>query len=206
LDAISNPKSINAPEKIQGYVKMIREENSRMLSQVENVLRISQLERSKDPIKKTRVDLHAIIENAISHIQLILSDKNGTLTKQLKAKEVYVLGNKNHLTNIIVNLLDNALKYCENTPKIRVKTYCEENQFIFEITDNGIGMNPATQKKVFDKFYRATSGNIHNVKGHGLGLAYVKKIIDFHKGHINLESKLNEGTTFKISLPLDYSK
>ena len=206
LDAISNPKSINAPEKIQGYVKMIREENSRMLSQVENVLRISQLERSKDPIKKTRVDLHAIIEDAISHIQLILSDKNGTLTKQLKAKEVYVLGNKNHLTNIIVNLLDNALKYCENTPKIRVKTYCEENQFIFEITDNGIGMNPATQKKVFDKFYRATSGNIHNVKGHGLGLAYVKKIIDFHKGHINLESKLNEGTTFKISLPLDYSK
>ena len=101
-----------------------------------------------------------------------------------------------------MNLLDNALKYCEEKPEIFIKTFTNENQFVIEITDNGIGMNPSTQKKVFDKFYRASSGDIHNVKGHGLGLAYVKKIIDFHKGQINLESKLREGTTFKISLPL----
>ena len=202
LDAISNPKSMSAPDKIERYVKMIREENSRMLTQVENVLRISQLERSNDPIKKANVDLHLIIEEAISHIQLILADKNGKVNKQLNAKEFIVFGNKNHLTNIIVNLLDNALKYCEEKPEIFIKTFTNENQFVIEITDNGIGMNPSTQKKVFDKFYRASSGDIHNVKGHGLGLAYVKKIIDFHKGQINLESKLREGTTFKISLPL----
>jgi two-component system phosphate regulon sensor histidine kinase PhoR len=182
---------------------MIREENSRMLTQVENVLRISQLERSRDPIKKVKVDLHSIIDEAIKHIELILADKSGSLSKKYLANETLVFGNKSHLTNIIVNLLDNALKYCENKPKIIVETINHDNFLIIKIKDNGIGMNPATQKKVFDKFYRATSGNIHNVKGHGLGLAYVKKIIDFHKGEIKLESKLNEGTTFRIALPID---
>jgi two-component system phosphate regulon sensor histidine kinase PhoR len=203
LDAIGNPKSRLVPEKVERYVKMIREENSRMLTQVENVLRISQLERSRDPIKKVKVDLHSIIDEAIKHIELILADKSGSLSKKYLANETLVFGNKSHLTNIIVNLLDNALKYCENKPKIIVETINHDNFLIIKIKDNGIGMNPATQKKVFDKFYRATSGNIHNVKGHGLGLAYVKKIIDFHKGEIKLESKLNEGTTFRIALPID---
>ena len=202
LDSISNIKNINNPKSISKYVKMIREENGRMLTQVENVLRISQLERSSDPIKKVKVDLHSIIEEAVKHIELILADKSGILSKKYNATETIVFGNKSHLTNIIVNLLDNALKYCEKKPKIVVETINHDNYLIIKINDNGIGMNPATQKKVFDKFYRATSGNIHNVKGHGLGLAYVKKIIDFHKGEIKLESKVNEGTTFRIALPL----
>lgn len=203
LDAISNPKTKLIPEKVERYVSMIREENSRMLTQVENVLRISQLERSSNPIKMSKVDLHVIIKDAISHIELILNDKSGSLTKKLKASNVGVLGNKSHLTNITVNLLDNALKYCDSTPKIIVETFNEDGDFVLKVTDNGLGMSPVVQKKIFDKFYRATSGNIHNVKGHGLGLAYVKKIVDIHKGEIKLESKENYGTTFEIRLPLE---
>ncbi len=203
LDAISNPKTKSIPEKVERYVSMIREENSRMLTQVENVLRISQLERSSNPIKMSKVDLHSIINDAISHIELILNDKSGSLIKKFKATDIEVFGNKSHLTNITVNLLDNALKYCESTPKIIVETYNEDTDFVLKVSDNGLGMSPEIQKKIFDKFYRATSGNIHNVKGHGLGLAYVKKIIDIHRGEIKLESKENHGTTFEIKLPLE---
>ena len=202
LDAISNPKSIQIPAKVQQYAKMIREENNRMLSQVENVLRISQLERSSDPLLMESVNMHAVIEEAIKHIKLILESKSGQVKKYFNAQEYTFRGNKNHLTNIVVNLLDNAVKYCDDKPKVIVETVNEDGQFILRVKDNGIGMSPSIQKKVFEKFYRATSGNIHNVKGHGLGLAYVKKIVDLHKGTINLESKKNGGTIFSIVLPI----
>ena len=201
LDAISNPKIIETPTKVFKYVKMIREENSRMLSQVENVLRISQLERSNQPIQKTIVDTHKIIVDAVSHIQLILKDKSGDLKMHLNAKQTSISGNKSHLTNVVVNLLDNAVKYCDQIPKVMVDTFNEDNSFIIKIKDNGIGMTSVEQKRIFDKFFRAASGDIHNVKGHGLGLAYVKKIIDIHKGEIKLKSKKNFGTTFTIRIP-----
>ena len=201
LDAISNPKIIETPTKVFKYVKMIREENSRMLSQVENVLRISQLERSNQPIQKTIVDTHKIIVDAVSHIQLILKDKSGDLKMHLNAKQTSISGNKSHLTNVVVNLLDNAVKYCDQIPKVMVDTFNEDNSFIIKIKDNGIGMTSVEQKRIFDKFFRAASGDIHNVKGHGLGLAYVKKIIDIHKGEIKLKSKKDFGTIFTIRIP-----
>ena len=203
LDAISNPKSIGVPEKVARYVKMIREENSRMLTQVESVLRISQLERSSEPIQKTSLDLHDIINDSIHHIDLILKSKSGQLKIHLKATNSVVFGNKSHLTNIVINLLDNALKYSENTPEVIIETLNEDSHFVLKVKDNGIGMSPSIQKKIFEKFYRASSGNIHNTKGHGLGLAYVKRIVDLHKGTINLESKKDVGTTFSISFPND---
>jgi len=125
------------------------------------------------------------------------------LTKKLRATEDRILGNKSHLTNITVNLLDNALKYCDSAPKIIVETFNDDGSIVLKVTDNGLGMSPVVQKKIFDKFYRAASGDIHNVKGHGLGLAYVKKIVDIHKGEIKLESKENYGTTFEIRLPIE---
>ena len=201
LDAISNPKIIKTPTKVFKYVKMIREENSRMLSQVENVLRISQLERSNQPIQKTIVDTHKIIVDAVSHIQLILKDKSGDLKMHLNAEQTLISGNKSHLTNVVVNLLDNAVKYCDQIPKVMVDTFNEDNSFIIKIKDNGIGMTSVEQKRIFDKFFRAASGDIHNVKGHGLGLAYVKKIIDIHKGEIKLKSKKDFGTIFTIRIP-----
>jgi two-component system phosphate regulon sensor histidine kinase PhoR len=203
LDAISNPKVMETPTKMTQYVKMIREENIRMLAQVENVLRISQLDRSKEPIQKKPLDLNQVIQDAISHIQLILKDKSGVLKTNLKAENFHVLGNKNHMTNVVVNLLDNAVKYCDKNPKVEIETLNEDNDFLLRVKDNGIGMTPVIQKKVFDKFYRATSGDIHNVKGHGLGLAYVKKIVDLHKGQIYLESKNGIGTTFTLRIPIE---
>lgn len=203
LDAISNPKTRLVPEKVDRYVGMIREENSRMLNQVENVLRISQLERSSNPVKMSKVDFHHILEEAVGHIELLLKDKSGVLSKKFSANEVIITGNKSHLTNIAINLLDNALKYCDHKPEITVETFNDDHQLHVKISDNGFGMSPTVQKRVFDKFYRASSGDIHNVKGHGLGLSYVKKIIDLHKGAIKLESKVNQGTTFQLIFPLE---
>ena len=121
-----------------------------------------------------------------------------------KAKKFVISGNKNHLINIIVNLLDNSIKYCNQEPQVDVFTFNQEENFVLKIKDNGIGMSSNIQRKVFDKFYRAESGDIHNVKGHGLGLAYVKKIVDLHKGKINLNSKYGVGTTFTIYLPNNF--
>ena len=202
LDAISNPKSLKTPSKLIQYANLIREENNRMLIQVENVLRISQLQKSNETIHKKSIDLHKIILEATNHVQLLLKDKGGILNTNLNASNYFINGNKDHITNIIINLMDNAIKYCDKKPNIKIETYNQKNDLIFTVSDNGIGMTPNVQKKIFDKFYRATSGNIHNIKGHGLGLSYVKKIVDLHKGKIILESKFGVGTNFIITLPL----
>ena len=204
LDAISNPKSLKTPKKLIQYANLIREENNRMLIQVENVLRISQLQKSNETIHKKSIDLHKIILEATNHVQLLLKDKGGILNTNLNASNYVINGNKDHITNIIINLMDNAIKYCDKKPNIKIETYNQKNDLIFTVSDNGIGMTPNVQKKIFDKFYRATSGNIHNIKGHGLGLSYVKKIIDLHKGKIILESKFGVGTNFIITLPLEF--
>lgn len=203
LDAISNPKSLKTPNKLIQYANLIREENNRMLIQVENVLRISQLQKSNETIHKKSIDLHKIILEATNHVQLLLKDKGGILNTNLNASNYVINGNKDHITNIIINLMDNAIKYCDKKPNIKIETYNQKNDLIFTVIDNGIGMTPNVQKKIFDKFYRATSGNIHNIKGHGLGLSYVKKIVDLHKGKIILESKFGVGTNFIITLPLE---
>ncbi len=203
LDAISNPKSLKTPNKLIQYANLIREENNRMLIQVENVLRISQLQKSNETIHKKSIDLHKIILEATNHVQLLLKDKGGILNTNLNASNYVINGNKDHITNIIINLMDNAIKYCDKKPNIKIETYNQKNDLIFTVSDNGIGMTPNVQKKIFDKFYRATSGNIHNIKGHGLGLSYVKKIVDLHKGKIILESKFGVGTNFIITLPLE---
>ena len=204
LDAISNPKSLKTPKKLIQYANLIREENNRMLIQVENVLRISQLQKSNETIHKKSIDLHKIILEATNHVQLLLKDKGGILNTNLNASNYSIYGNKDHITNIIINLMDNAIKYCDKKPNIKIETYNKKNDLVFILSDNGIGMTPNVQKKIFDKFYRATSGNIHNIKGHGLGLSYVKKIIDLHKGKIILESKFGVGTNFIITLPLEF--
>tara|TARA_B100000925_G_scaffold108906_2_gene80327 strand:- start:4843 stop:6429 length:1587 start_codon:yes stop_codon:yes gene_type:complete len=203
LDAISNPKSLKTPNKLIQYANLIREENNRMLIQVENVLRISQLQKSNETIHKKSIDLHKIILEATNHVQLLLKDKGGILNTNLNASNYVINGNKDHITNIIINLMDNAIKYCDKKPNIKIETYNQKNDLIFTVSDNGIGMTPNVQKKIFDKFYRATSGNIHNIKGHGLGLSYVKKIVDLHKGKIILESKFGVGTNFIITFPLE---
>ncbi|REH54937.1 two-component system phosphate regulon sensor histidine kinase PhoR [Tenacibaculum gallaicum] len=202
LDAIKNPKIISDEEKVKRYVQMIRDENKRMHGQVENVLRISRLEKNQIEISKDAIDMHDIIEEATEHIQLLTDDKKGSVTTHFKAISTEVLGNQFHLTNVVVNMLENALKYSENAPKIDVFTENTNKYFIFKIKDEGIGMSKNAQKYVFDKFYREHKGNIHNVKGHGLGLAYVKEIIDSHQGTVYVESEKGKGSTFTVKLPL----
>ena len=199
LDAISSSTK-NLNDKSISYLGMIREENSRMLSQVENILRISQLEKSSNPFDMEQIDIHEVIEDAIEHVKLIVESKKGSIDLSLKAVDSNISGNSNHLENIIINILDNAVKYSKENPKIVVSSTNINKDIRLCFEDNGIGMDKNTQKLIFEKFYREQNGDIHNIKGHGLGLSYVKKIIDFHNGKILLESKKGTGTKFYITL------
>ena len=202
LDAIKNPKIIDNKEKVFKYLQMIKEENKRMHAQVENVLRISKLEKKELDINKQSLNIKGVIEDAIEHVHLILEDRNGTITKQFMADRTTVLINDVHFTNVIVNILENAIKYSPEVPKIEIFLENIKDFVIIKIKDNGIGMSKVAQKRVFEKFYREHTGDLHNVKGHGLGLAYVKKIIDDHNGLIFVESEKGKGSTFSIKLPL----
>lgn len=202
VEAIRNPKIIGDNEKVLRYLQMIRDENKRMHAQVENVLRISKLEKNQLDISKDRVDIHDIIRDAIAHVDLIVTDRGGYIHTHLEAERTEVLASEMHFTNVIVNILDNAVKYSVDAPKIDVFTEVVQNFVIIKVRDQGAGMSKAVLKKVFEKFYREHTGNIHNVKGHGLGLAYVKKIVDDHQGEVYAESEKDKGSTFYIKLPL----
>lgn len=202
IDSIKNPKIISDKEKVERYVNMIKDENKRMHTQVENVLRISRLEKNQLDISKDVIDIHDIIEEALSHVHLLIQDRKGSIKTHLEALTSEISGNEFHLTNVFVNMLENAIKYSNDAPKIDVYTESTNKFFIFKIKDEGIGMNKSVQKNVFDKFYREQKGNIHDVKGHGLGLAYVKEIVEKHHGTVFVESEKGKGSIFTVKLPL----
>ena len=202
LDAIKNPKVIDDKEKVTKYLQMIRDENKRMHAQVENVLRISKLEKKELDITKEPLDINTLIEDAIDHVQLILDDKNGEITTNIQANRKICLLNDVHFTNVIVNIIDNAIKYSIQSPKIEISTENVNDLVIIKIKDSGIGMSKVAQKRIFEKFYREHTGDLHNVKGHGLGLAYVKKIVEDHNGEIFVESEKGIGSIFIIKIPL----
>ena len=200
LSAIKNPKTIVNKQKVKKYLKMIYDENNRMHDQVENVLMISHLERNQLNIEKTKQDINEIIDLAISHVSLIVENNNGNIITEKDADNSMVIGNETHLINVMVNILDNAIKYNDNSPEIFIKTLNIGSRVLIEIKDNGIGMSKAVQSKIFEKFYRKQTGDLHDVKGHGLGLAYVKKIIAFHNGNITVDSAVGKGSKFTIQL------
>jgi two-component system phosphate regulon sensor histidine kinase PhoR len=202
LDAIRNPKIIDDREKTTRYLQMIRDENKRMHAQVENVLRISKLEKKELEISKEHNDIHDIVEEAIEHVNLIMEDREGSIKTHFKATRTTVLLNDVHFTNVLVNVLDNAIKYSPDKPVIDVYTENVKDYVIIRIKDKGAGMSKTAQKRIFEKFYREHTGDLHNVKGHGLGLAYVKRIVEDHNGEIFVESEKGKGSTFIIKLPL----
>ncbi|MFM2369419.1 MAG: hypothetical protein RL619_1725 [Bacteroidota bacterium] len=202
LDAIKNPKIIEDKEKVFRYLQMIRDENKRMHAQVENVLRISKLEKKELDINKDSNNIHDVINDAIEHVNLILEDRQGTITSHFDASRTTVLINDVHFTNVLVNILENAIKYSPNVPEIDVYTENVKDMVIIKVKDNGLGMSKVAQKRIFEKFYREHTGDIHNVKGHGLGLAYVKRIVEDHNGQVYVESEKGKGSTFIIKLPL----
>lgn len=202
LDAIKNPKVIEDKEKVFRYLQMIRDENKRMHAQVENVLRISKLEKKELDISKESYNVQEIIEDAIEHVHLIIEDRQGSINTHFGATRTTILLNDVHFTNVIVNILDNAIKYSPNEPVIDIYTENLKDFIIIKIKDQGAGMSKIAQKRIFEKFYREHTGDIHNVKGHGLGLAYVKRIVDDHNGQIFVESEKGKGSTFIIKVPL----
>ena len=159
------------------------------------------LERGEIPIRKTEIDLHELIDNTIKCISIQIENLKGELTLNLKAENVFIQGDITHLTNAISNLIDNSIKYSKGQPKIVIQTFNSGQNIIITISDNGIGIEKEFQKKVFEKFFRVPTGNVHDVKGFGLGLAYIKKIVELHNGTIVLQSEPGRGTTFAITLP-----
>ncbi|MBL7473667.1 sensor histidine kinase [Robertkochia sediminum] len=202
LDAIKNPRTLEDKDKVMRYLQMIKDENKRMHAQVENVLRISRLEKNQLDITKDKVDVHELIDEAVAHVELMVENRGGHINLHLDAERTEILGNEFHLANILVNVLDNANKYSPEKPEIDVYTENVKNSILIRVSDKGAGMSKAVLKRIFEKFYRESTGNIHNVKGHGLGLAYVKNIVEDHQGEVYAESEKDKGSTFFIKLPL----
>jgi len=202
LDAIKNKQVQNDLLKRDQYLKMIRDENERMNFQVENVLRISQLDRKENIIKKSVCDLHAVINESLLHLDLLLKDRNVQVKLDFLSMNSEIEISEDDFVNVFVNILENAIKYSGEEPEIRIVSEDKNNSILIKVIDNGIGMTSDVKNKIFDKFYRKTKGNIHDVKGHGLGLSYVKKIIDLHNGTIYVDSEIGKGSAFIITLPL----
>ncbi|GAB3532171.1 hypothetical protein GCM10027443_15520 [Pontibacter brevis] len=201
-DSIVNPKVYENPDKIKYYTRIIREENKRMNSQVENVLQIALLEKNEFKMNLQPIDVHTLIMKAIEGIRLQVEQRLGQVNVQLDALQHELQSDEVHLYNVICNLLDNANKYSPASPDIQLRTKNLNGGILIAVEDKGIGMSKDTQQRVFEKFYRVPTGNLHNVKGFGLGLSYVKAIVQAHHGDIKLKSELGKGSRFEIFLPL----
>jgi two-component system, OmpR family, phosphate regulon sensor histidine kinase PhoR len=202
VDALKNEKVIGNKEKTDYFTGVIKEENKRMNKQVETILQAALLDKQKVQLNLKKLSAHELINNAINNITLPLNEREGDLIVKLDAPKDIVMADDVHFTNFVNNLLDNALKYSKEKPIIKLSTVDSGNMLLIKIEDNGIGMNKETLSRIFEKFYRAHTGNVHDVKGFGLGLSYVKTMVDAHKGHIKAESILGKGSTFTISIPL----
>jgi len=186
---------------IDRYVEVIRDENKRLGMQVEKVLQIASLDKKDFRLKFEKSNVHDIIEKALVNITILVEKRGGVISHQLLASNSIVEADKVHLTNIIYNLLDNANKYSPDAPEIHIRTDSISTGVIIKISDKGIGMTKEATQKIFDKFYRVSTGNVHDVKGFGLGLSYVKNIVDMHHGTISVKSEIGKGSTFKVFLP-----
>jgi len=189
-------------QKSEYFTGIIKEENRRMNKQVETILQASLLDRQEQQLNRTPIRAHEIIQEAMENFQLQLDGKGGRSELQLNAKSDLISADEVHFTNLISNLIDNAIKYSKDNLFIRITTHSTAKSLIIRIEDNGIGMSKETQRRIFEKFYRAHTGNIHNVKGFGLGLSYVKTIVEAHQGKIKVDSMVGKGTTFTLEFPL----
>lgn len=199
--ALGDIGEIQKSDKMQEYLRLIREENERLKTQVDKVLQMAQVNANNTSINKEPIDLHDIIRQSADNFELQLSDRNGSINLELNASKSIVQADETHISNVINNLIDNAIKYSREEPDITISTSDQRSGIIFCINDNGIGIDAESRKHIFDKFYRANTEDNQNRKGFGLGLSYVKNIIEAHEGWIKLKSKLNKGSTFTIFLP-----
>lgn len=201
-DALNNQKVISNPEQIAYYSGIIKEENRRMHKQVETILQAAQLEKDQIKLNFKKLNVHDLIHKLAQHTKLQLEEYGAVLEMQLNAQKSFVLADEVHFTNILYNLVDNAMKYSKENPHITISTKNIGNTIAISIKDNGIGISKDTLQHIFEKFYRAHTGNVHNVKGFGLGLTYVKNIVNAHKGKIDVQSTVNVGSTFTITFSI----
>ncbi|MFH0867491.1 MAG: HAMP domain-containing sensor histidine kinase, partial [Bacteroidota bacterium] len=201
-EMLLKPNVHESSEKTVRYANIIYDENSRLKNQVEQVLQIAVLDRGTIKLKKKEIKLHEIIEEAAESFEMLVKQREGKLHLELNAKQDTLEADPVHIFNIINNLLDNANKYSPETPDIRIKTWNEFKGIMVSVEDKGIGISQENQKHVFKKFYRVHTGNIHDVKGFGLGLFYLKTIVEAHDGTVFLHSELKKGTRFEIFLPI----
>lgn len=205
VDSITNPKIYSDVEKVKRFAGIIKEENSRMLNQVEKVLQIAKLDKEDFELRVTEVNVNELAKTAVEHTALKVNQRGGMIKAIIQSKNHSIInGDENHISNVIHNLLDNADKYSQETPDITLETRDVENGIEIEVRDKGIGMAKDDIKRIFEKFYRVSTGNIHDVKGFGLGLSYVKAIVDAHKGTVSVKSELGKGSVFTVFLPREY--
>ena len=201
---LNDPSVSKSPAMFQHVSGIINDETKRLRFQVEKVLQMSMFDRQKATLKMKEVDANELIYGVVNTFHLKVEKFGGEIETALDADNPFIFVDEMHITNVIFNLMDNAVKYRnqEVALRLKIRTWNESDRLLISIQDNGIGIKKEDLKKIFEKFYRVHTGNVHDVKGFGLGLAYVKKIITDHKGTIKAESELNEGTKFIISLPL----
>ena len=203
IDAIRNEKVYNNKEKFQYFTGIIKEENKRMNKHVETILQAALMEKQELQLNFKKLHVHHIINTVLDNYELQLKDKQGKVSSLLNAKNDVINGDEIHFTNMISNLIDNAIKYSKDNLNIKITTHSSNKLLVISVEDNGIGMTKENSKRIFEKFYRAHTGNVHNVKGFGLGMSYVKTVIDAHKGKIRVDSTLGKGTTFTVEMPID---
>ena len=201
-DSIGSPTILNNPEKVKRFIEIIKQENKRMNGQVEKVLQMAILDKDTFKLKITELDINEIIEHAMLNFALQVESRDGSIRTELKAERHIIEGDFTHVSNIIHNLLDNANKYSPDKPEITIKTRNISDGIEITVEDKGLGLSPASRKLIFDKFYRVPTGNVHDVKGFGLGLSYVKNMLTAHKGNIDVKSELGKGSSFIVFLPI----
>jgi two-component system, OmpR family, phosphate regulon sensor histidine kinase PhoR len=202
IDALRNEKVKSDADKQQYFSGVIKEENKKMNRHVETILQAALMDRQELKLKLVPVHAHETIRQVVEHFALQLEEKKAEIILQLNAKNDLVNADEIHFNNLLNNLVDNAIKYSNDHLKIKITTHSSAKYLVIQIEDNGIGMNKETVKRIFEKFYRAHTGNLHNVKGFGLGMSYVKTVIDGHKAKIKVESTLGKGSTFNIEMML----
>lgn len=197
---LCSPNAAENPERLSRYAHIIKDENNRLKNQVERVLQIAFLENENLNLDYQSISIKTVLEKAILPYQINLEKLAGNI--EIVGEDVEFVGDEHHLIHVFSNLVDNAIKYAEKSPNIQIKIHKNYNQLEVSVKDNGIGMDPEQLKNIFKKFYRVPTGNLHDVKGFGIGLNYVKLMVEKHKGEIVVESNLGEGTTFNILLPI----
>lgn len=202
-EALSDPDISATPSLVNRYIGIIGQENKRLGVQVENVLKSAIWGSKAFKMNLEPTPMHQIIEDAASKFQMQLSEKNGNINLDLNAKSDFLMADKVHITNTIYNLIDNAIKYTPKDPDIHIETKNEKDNLIISVCDNGIGISKENLNKIFDKLYRVPTGNLHDAKGFGLGLNYVKTVVERHRGTVKVISKLNKGSTFIVTLPMN---